>query len=173
MIALLALLLSADTPHVKESIQPVTIAPGKYRNLAIRVDRVPYRVQAEFKVLDNGPRIRALLLTAEQASAYWNKRPFRAEAVTSHEREGFIGCWLTVPGEYEFILDNRLESRLSARVELNVGYVRGVPLEQARSLPAGERHRIVALSLLLFACLAGPAGYAVMRSFRRSGGPPR
>lgn len=168
MTALLVLFLLASDPHTRESIEPVTVAAGKYRNLTIKVDRVPTRVQAEFKVLEHGPRVRALLLTAAQAVEYWHRRPFRAEAVTSYTREGFLGCWLTAPGEYEFVLDNRLEPRASARVDLNIGYVRGVPLEQSRSLPAPERRRIVALSLMLFACLAGPASFALMRVYRRS-----
>jgi len=149
-----------------ESIPPVKVAPGKWRNLPIEVDTVPLRVQANFKVLDGGPRVRALLLRREEAENYWHNRPYRAEEATSYEQDGFLGCWLTEPGSYELVIDNMFEAHAYATVELNIGYVRGTPLTQSKPLPTPTRKLVVTLSFLLFAFIAAPAGYALRRAFK-------
>ena len=150
-----------------EAIAPVRIAPGKWRNLPIQVEAVPLRVQASFKVLDGSPPVRALLLRRDEAENFWHNRNYRAEEATSYEKDGFLGCWLTEPGAYELVIDNMFEAHASATVELNIGYVNGTPPTNSRTLPPPTRKLVVTLSLLLFACIAAPASYALRRAFGR------
>ena len=167
MTGLPALLLMMAFAGDVESIPPVTVAAGKARNLPIRIDETPMRIQAAFQVLDDGPKVRAMLLRKDEAEKFLTNQRYRAESSTSYEKDGFLGHWVTEPGEYELVIDNQMEPHAAARVELNVGYLRGAQADHVQTLPPHLRKRVVWSSLLLFGLIAGPAGYSVVRAFRR------
>ena len=148
---------------------PVTLYDGdlavprsRARGIPVKIDRPTY-VHGKFDIQGAQAEVRAAFLTAADVQAYSNGRPYEMLAVTAYAASGEFRFLAMRAGEYFVLIDNRLDTRPSLDVHVVVTATEDPSLP--RTLPAGRRYAIVAVSLMLFGIVAGWSGLRIRRAW--------
>jgi hypothetical protein len=135
----------------------VSVPPAKWTAVDVNVPSNGAIVDCTFKVV-NGERVQVLLLDRQQA-----RRFHRGRAVQPLYSSGFTDGArflerIDDAGEYVLLVDNRLDARSAAQVQLRLELLQPHAMN-VRTAPPERRRAVVALSLLFFgAVLAFSAG---------------
>jgi hypothetical protein len=160
MIALILLLATS----IFEGI--VEIPAGQRRPLPIDIDPAPATVRVDFLVVEGLSGVRVDLIRDEDAG---EANP-RALATTSFVHEDQLRLRLRDAGRYRVRVDNTLEHRAPARVQLKVEVEYHPPPPEAATIPEARQRAVVVLSLLLFGMIAGWSGRRLLAAARRRSG---
>ncbi|MBC7924697.1 MAG: hypothetical protein H7039_03490 [Bryobacteraceae bacterium] len=105
-------------------------------------------VQCEFRV-QKGSKVQLAIAGREQAERLHRGRSFRALYTTGFQNEARFRYRVADAGNYVLLVDNRIEGRSSATVDVSLQLLNPGPAA-ARELPPEIRHTVVAVSLLFF-----------------------
>ncbi len=155
MLALAFLLLAASPPQVvfdEDLLVPRSLARG----IPVKVERPTY-LHGSYKTQADTAQVRALLMTAADVQAFQAGRPHDTLAVTEYARAGEFRFLVMRSGEYFVVINNWVDAQSSQPVHVRVTAAEDPSLP--RTLPAARRHAIVAISLVLFAMVAGWSGW--------------
>lgn len=146
---LLALLLSAAANRIALLDEVVTVPAAQWRALDLHLKQQGATLDCAYKVR-SGSGVRLALMSVEDARRFEQGRSHRPLASTPFQRAGRFQAAIPIPGEYRLVLDNRLEGRgpavLEVRAELTFGEALGV-----RTLSPARRAAVVAASALFLA----------------------
>ena len=104
-------------------------------------------VEGSFHVVQ-GSRVQLLITDRQQAERFHRGRSFTPLYSSGFQTQAHFQTTIRQPGEYVLLIDNRIDARGSAVVELSVREDSRHVL--ARELPPARRHAVVALSALFF-----------------------
>lgn len=116
----LALALLPQPRVVPVLDQDVRVGPMKLRTLDIEVPDARAEVRCRFQVKEGGSGVRVVLLTPPEWNKWKDGTSNRPLASTAYLRQGSLLWHAKEPGSYVLVLDNRLEGRGPATVELQV-----------------------------------------------------
>jgi hypothetical protein len=129
----------------------ISVPASQWQTVTFHVPEPGTTVEISFEVRQ-GSRVGVLLLDRRQAARFHRGRPVDPAVSTPFQNSGRIRYRLAEPGDYVLVVDNRVEQRQAALVDLRVetsGSQTGVVSE----LPPARRRTVVALSLLCFGAL--------------------
>ena len=144
MIALL-LLLASETILQHSLIQ---VPPSHWTAVQLRVAEHETTVECRFKVV-KGSRVQIYIADRGEAERFHHGRSFAPVFASGFESEGHFRTIVHEAGDYVLLLDNRIDARGGAVVEVTLEETRP-PAFQAQELPPPRRQAVVALSLLFF-----------------------
>jgi hypothetical protein len=143
-------------PLIQETVD---VPPGQWRAFDITLGQRPAVVECSFAVVSGRSGVRLALTPRPEMGRLGSGQPHRALISTGYEREG--GFRVTASkGAYSLVVDNQLEGREPARVELSVALVFSPAPSAPQVLSPRRRAVVVALSLAFF---AGVAFYAAWK----------
>lgn len=164
MIAALAL-LAALAPERAALLEEVFEVPAAgWRAVDVSLRQRPAILECRFTVVEGRSGVRVALLRREDAGRFRGGQPHRVLLSTAFERHGRLR-YAAGLGDNSLLLDNRMEGRGPAWVRLEVGLEfrrGGEPL--ARELSPARRLTVIAVSLAVFAALAGFAARRLWRA---------
>lgn len=165
--ALLLLLLASERVLLFDDVYPI---PGnRWRYVQVGLKQKPATIDCEFRVVSGGSGVRVALVSYDQLRRFRQGRSHDILATTNFERSGRLRFRPPKPGQYALIVDNRMEGRGEARVEMRVSVdFSGQAPQHAKTLPPARRWAVVAISLGLFGIVAFWAGRRLLAAFRRS-----
>lgn len=117
--------------------------------------QAPVTLECEFKVLSGGAGVRVGLVNGQGLAAMRQGRRHTTLATTSFEKSGRLRYQVMEPDEYAVILDNGLEGRGPAQVQLQVSL--DFP-GRVRQLSTARRAVVTAISLAIFLAIVIYAG---------------
>lgn len=158
----LALLILALSPPVTLYDGDLAVPRSRARGIPVKIDRPTY-VHGKFDIKEPPAEVRAAFLTAADVEAYQNGRPYEMLAATVYAASGEFRFLAMRAGEYFVLIDNRLDTRPSLAVHVAVTATEDPSLP--RTLPAGRRYAIAAISLILFGVVAGWSGLRIRRAW--------
>jgi hypothetical protein len=144
MIALL-LVLASETILQHSLIQ---VPPSHWTAVQLRVAEHETTVECRFKVV-KGSRVQIYIADREEAERFHHGRSFAPVFASGFESEGHFRTIVHEAGDYVLLLDNRIDARGGAVVEVTLEETRP-PAFHAQELPPPRRQAVVALSLLFF-----------------------
>jgi hypothetical protein len=164
-VPLLALFLVSGEVRQQTVIdETVAINPGKIRTLDLPARDGPARVLCSYIVTRGGSGVRVLLMSFDDAEAFFRGQPHRVLAGAPFGRRGAFAQVIPAEGDYRIVLDNRLEGRGPVSLHLNVALVHGaLAAGPVREAEPGRRRAAIVISLAVFFLIAGPALYALRR----------
>jgi hypothetical protein len=135
----------------------VTVPQEEWKPIDIIVSQADSTLECTYRVQEGGGAIQVLFMDRTEGGRFQQGRRFTPVAMSPHGRGGQFRTRVDKPGEYVLILDNRLETTRTARVDLKVDV--SVPTNVLVRTLAPERKRaVIAISLLVFgATVAGSA----------------
>ncbi|MGD0199563.1 MAG: hypothetical protein ABSD27_02315 [Bryobacteraceae bacterium] len=137
-------------PLIQETVE---VPPGQWRAFDITLGQQPAVVECSFAVVSGRSGVRLALMPRPEMGRLGWSRPHRGMISTGYEREG--GFRVAVPkGAYTLVVDNQLEGREPARVELSVALVFTPESSAPQVLSPRRRAVVVALSLAFFVVVA-------------------
>lgn len=173
MIAALAL-LAALAPERAALLDEVFEAPaGGWRAVDVSLRQQPATLECRFAVVAGRSGVRVALLRREDVGRFRGGRPHRVLLATGFVRQGSFR-YAAGPGDYSLLLDNRMEVRgpASVRLEVLLEFPRGAEAV-ARELSPSRRLTVIAVSLAVFAVLAGFAARRLWRLVNPDGRTPQ
>ncbi len=144
-----------------------TIPASEWRYLEFGLNKQTATVECEFRVVEGGSGVRLALVSRPELERFRSGRSHDVLATTSYLKSGRFRFAVPRPGEYAIVVDNRMEGRGPAQVDLKIYLdfsVRRTP--QAVELSEGRRRLIVLLSILVFLAIAVYAGRRILPAFR-------
>ena len=127
----------------------VSLPPSHWKVIDIPVDQPGVEIRCTFEVAEQASNIQAQLVTQRNAERFSHGQSFSALASTGFDREGTLRHVAEEPAKYFLLLDNPIEARHPTDVALKIETIKPEHV-QARTLPPGQRHFIVLLSVLFF-----------------------
>ncbi len=135
----------------------VTVPPQEWKPIDVIVSQANSTLECTYKMQESGTAVQVLLMERAEAGRFQQGRRFTAMESMPHGRDGHFRTSVEKPGEYVLILDNRLESRRAARVNVKVD-VTAPSQVLVRTLSPERKRAVIAISLLVFgATVAGSA----------------
>jgi hypothetical protein len=144
-------LLSGSLPLLEETVE---VPPGEWREVGITLRQRPAVVDCRFEVVSGRSGVRLALVPRSELERLRAQKRHRVLFTTGYSREGRFRV-PAATGDYSLVIDNRLDGREPARVELAVALLFPPDAGQPRELPAARRNTVVAVSLAFFAAVAG------------------
>ena len=145
MIPQLLFLLVSETILSHSLIQ---VPPSHWTAVQLRVAEHETTVECRFKVV-KGSQVQIFIVDQQQAQRFHRGRSFEPVFASGFQSEGHFRTIVHEAGDYVLLLDNRIDARGPAVVEVTLNETR-TPTFQARELPPARRQAVVALSLLFF-----------------------
>lgn len=166
MIALL-LVLATVTSRVPLFDDTIRVPRSQWRAITVNLRQRPATIEVKFKVTSGRSGVRVVLMTKDDVQRFREGLSHRVLAQSAFQSEGTFRHLVAHPGQYQVLLDNRLEGRGPAEVRLDVALLfHEYTSFEPRTLPDAARRNVVAVSLLLFALAGGWSGWRVWRGFR-------
>jgi hypothetical protein len=171
---LAVLLLAAATSRVLLMDEIVEVPPSGLRAVDVSLRQRPAVVECSFTVLSRTSGVRVALMTAAEARRFQHGRAHEVLRATPFQRSGSFRQPVSERGDYRIVIDNRMEGRGPARVQLHVSLVFGDGSVAApQTLSMGRRFLVVCLSLLFFVGVTVWVGRRVRLAIeRRNRGAP-
>jgi|HigsolmetaAR202D_1030399.scaffolds.fasta_scaffold07889_2 hypothetical protein len=146
----------------------VTIPKLQARSLPIHLKQKPGTVYCSFRVIEGRSGVRAAL----QRRAEDGSGKAEVVAATAYVDKGNLAVRVPSTGEYELILDNRMEGRDDADVQLAVwlAFNNPAPVE-VRYLEPEKRTLVIWLSLCFFVGTVFYSGRRLLDALRRRDEP--
>jgi hypothetical protein len=166
MIALL-LLFSTVTSTLTLFDDVIRVPRSQWRAINVNLQQRPATIQVKYKVTSGRSGVRVVIMTRDDVRRFQEGLSHRVLAQSPFQAEGNFRHLVANPGEYQVLLDNRLEGRGPAEVRLAISLLfHEFTSFEPRTLPDEVRRQVVAVSLLLFAVVAGWSGWRVWHGFR-------
>ena len=115
---------------------------------------------------------RAVLLEANQAVRYNQGKPNEPLSATPFSGKGNLRYIVDRPGEYRLAIDNGMDARGSADVQVKLTLT-PFDIGPVRTLSSGVRATTIAFSLGFLACTLGYAGVKLGPALRNRRTPPQ
>jgi hypothetical protein len=146
-------LVAASPQSLRQTLmdEVYSIPASDWRYVPVVLKQPPVTLECNFKVLSGGAGVRVGLVNAEGLAAMRQGRRHNTLATTSFEMSGKLSYEVLQPDEYAVIVDNSLDGRGAAQVQLQIALdfpARQPP--QVRLLSPGKRVAVVAISLAIF-----------------------
>src|SRR3982751_496377 len=138
MIALL-LLLASETILSHSLIQ---VPASHWTAVQLRVAEHETTVECRFRVV-KGSQVQVFIVDRHQAERFHHGRSFGPVFASGFQSEGHFRTVVHEAGDYVLLLDNRIDARGPAVVEVTLEETRK-PAFQARELPPARRQAVVA-----------------------------
>jgi len=162
MSAFALLLILLASPRVLLVDDVYTIPASEWRYLEVGLNQQTAAVECEFRVIEGGSGVRLALVSRPDLERFRAGRSHDVLATTAFLKSGRLRFAVPHPGEYAIVVDNRMEGRGSAKVDLKIYLDFGARgTQQARELPAERRRLVVTLSILVFLAVAAYAGWKI------------
>lgn len=141
----------------------LAVPRGRARGIPVKVD-VPTYIECRYEAKGPGAVVRAALMTAAEVRNYQEGKPHAWIAMTPYSATGRFRTLVMQRGDYFVLIDNRLDlsQALIVRTQVTVEEDRTLP----RYAPAARRQAVTAVSLALFALVAGWSGWRLRRTWR-------
>ena len=166
MIPLL-LLFSTVTNTLTLFDGTIRVPRSQWRAINVNLQQRPATIEVKYKVTSGRSGVRVVLMTRDDVRRFSEGLSHRALAQTPFQPEGTFRHMVANPGEYQVLIDNRLEGRGPAEVHLAVSLLfHEFTSFEPRTLPKAFRRQVVVISLLMFAVVAGWSGWRVWRGFK-------
>jgi hypothetical protein len=171
--ALLLAILPAALPGASRVVlfdEIVKIPRSQWRGLTVNLQQRPATVEVEHLVVSGGSGVRVVLMSRHDVERFRQGRSHRVLAATRYLREATLRHLITRPGEYMVLLDNRIEGRGGAMVQLKVtlAYSPQHASFEPGTLSPGRRRTVVVVSLVGFAVIGCWSGWKLWNARRRS-----
>lgn len=126
----------------------ISVPPSHWQTLNVPVPEPDTTIDISFQAM-HGSRVQLLLLDRKDAERFRRGRSVDPLMTTGFQNAGRLRYRAATQGEYVLLLDNRIEGRSPALVDLRV---ETAPARSAtvRELPPEKRRLVVTLSLLFF-----------------------
>jgi hypothetical protein len=134
----------------------LTVPRSRALGIPLKIEQ-PTHVHASFKTLMEGAQVRAVLMAAAEVQAFQEGLPHSMVAATAYGAEGEFRSLVMRPGDYFVLIDNRRDDNPSQAVHARVTTAEDPSLPY--KLPPVRRRAVVAISLVLFAAVAGWSGW--------------
>jgi hypothetical protein len=129
-------------------------------------------VECRFHVAGEHPGVKALLMTSADAVRFRAGKAHSILASTGYQQEGRFRVAVSELGDYEVVLDNRLEGRRTAQVRVKVSLTFSPePAVVARYATPERKAFAIALSVIFFLGISAYAGRKIRASFNDRGNP--
>ena len=139
----------------------IDVPRSRARGIPVKIAHPTY-VYGKYETRVDRAQVRAALLTAADVQAFQEGKPHEPLADTDYAGSGEFRVLVMRPGDYFVLIDNRHEERASLAVHALVTGVEDPTLP--RTLPASRRYAVTAISLTLFAVVAGWSGWRLRRT---------
>jgi hypothetical protein len=160
--------MAAITSAVPLYDDTVRVPRSQWRAVSVSLQQRPATIVVNYKVTAGKSGVRVVLMTREDVRRFRDGLSHRVLAQSAFLSEGSFRHMVTRPGEYQVLLDNRLEGRGPAEVRLSVSLLfHEYTSFEPRTLPERTKRQVVVLSLLLFTAAGGCSGWLVWRGFGR------
>ena len=143
----------------------LTVPRSRARGIPVPIQRPTY-LHGKYEVRTTGARVRVTLLTADAVRAFQEGQAYEMLAATPYGGTGELRFLVMRPGDYFMLVDNRLDERTSLTVHAVVTGAEDPSLPG--TLPVSRRRWIAAISLALFAAVAGWSGRRLQRAWSSS-----
>lgn len=140
----------------------MAVPRSRARGIPVKVEKPTY-IHFKFDTQAPQAEVRAALLSAADVRAFQQGEPYEILAATPYAGSGEARLLVMRPGDYFVLIDNRHDARPSLNVHAVVTGREDPSLPG--TLPASRRYWITALSLTLFAAVAGWSGLRIGRSW--------
>lgn len=141
----------------------LTVPRSRARGIPVRIERPTY-LHGKYEVRTAGAhQVRVALMTADGVRAFQEGRPYEMLAATNYGAAGEFRSLVMRPGDYFVLVDNRLDEQPSLAVHAVVTAAEDPSLPG--TLPASRRRWVAAISLTLFAGVAGWSGRRIQRAW--------
>jgi hypothetical protein len=127
----------------------VSVPPSGWKAIEVKIDRNHTAVQCSFHVKTKGTKVQAWLMDRSQAERFNRGWSVKALYFTGFEESMRFRVMAPDAGDYVLMLDNRLEGRWPAEVELRIELSNPQNVN-VRELAPDRRRMVVALSLIVF-----------------------
>ena len=152
--------------------EEVRVSPSRVRPLEFDLTRSA-RVFCKFRVVEGLSGVRAVLLKRDDVRLWLTGRAHSFLASTDYAESGGFTFLLQEPGGYAIVLDNRLEGRAAAVVQLQVTLLYGQAAAGPVQTPDPFRSRLLVWgSILLFVVGAAYSGWKLRFTLARRSEPP-
>ncbi|MCZ2152209.1 MAG: hypothetical protein LC126_31080 [Bryobacterales bacterium] len=155
---LLALLLAAAGPGPVRFERIVRVPAADFEALPLAVKNRPATVELEYEMRKGGAGVRIAVMPESEVSRFRAGRDPEEIASSSFEKSGRLKCYVATPGDYVVVVDNRLEPKAQATVDVRGVVTYDSEPKEARYLPRGRRVVVITLSLGFFFAVAWFAG---------------
>ena len=172
MIALL-LLLAAATERVTLFDDVIKVPRSQWRAIRLDLQQRPATIEVSHEVLRGRSAVRVVLMTSEEVERFSRGESHRVLAASPFSEKGNFHYAVTSPGNYQVLLDNRLEGRGASEVKVKVAVAFDDRLSFApRELPEETQRRVVLWSLGGFAAVCSVCAWALLSAVRSRRTPP-
>ena len=167
MIALLLLLAAAPSEKVTLFDDVIKVPRSQWRAIRLDLQQRPATIEVAHEVLRGRSAVRVVLMTSEDVNRFGRGESHRVLAASPFTEKGNFRYSVTLPGNYQVLLDNRLEGRGASEVKVKVDVAFDDRLSFApRELPAETRRRVVIWSLSAFAAICTVCGWVLLSAVR-------
>jgi hypothetical protein len=144
-----------------------SIPAADWRYVPVVLKQPPVTLECEFKVLSTGAGVRVGLVNAQGLAAMRQGRHYNTLASTSVEKSGTLRHEVLEPDEYAVIVDNSLDGRDAAQVQVRVSLdFRSRQTAQVRQLSRAKRITVITISLVVFLGIVTYAGKRLQAAWR-------
>lgn len=148
---------SLDVPRARARGVPVTVSAPTY-------------IECRYETKGVNAAVRSALMTAADVENFQAGKPYTILAATPYGATGHFRTLLMQRGDYYVLIDNRLDLSQAVKVRVAVTAAQDPSLPHTAS--AARRHAVTAISLGLFALVAGWSGLRIRRAWTATS-PPR
>jgi hypothetical protein len=146
----------------------VTIPASQIRSVELALHQRPAVVECTFHVAGDHPGVRAILMSSTDADRFRHEKAHTVLAATGYQQEGDLKVAVSNLGDYEIVLDNRLEGRRTAQVRLKISLLfQPEPAVVVRYPDKSRQALAIGGSFLLFAGIAAFAGRKIHAAINR------
>jgi hypothetical protein len=117
---LIALVLAAITGRTELLNETIEVPRSQWRAMRVELRDKPATVEVNFRVSSGRSGVRVVILTDAELKRFEKGERHEVLAQTDFASEGTFRYLVGNPGDYRILLDNRLEGREPAKVELRV-----------------------------------------------------
>ena len=139
----------------------LSVPPSHWRAIDLKVPSNGTTVDVDFEVTE-GSRVQILILTRAQAERFHRGRSYQHIVSTGFEKSGRLRYRLADQGQYVLMVDNRIETRTPALVQLRVELTNPYRAD-VRELSPVRRRVVVTLSLLFFGAVVAFSAWRFLR----------
>jgi len=173
MTAFLLIFLAAAVERTTLFDGDITIPRSQWRSIRLDLRQRAATIEVAHNVARGESAVRVVLMTSEDVDRFSRGESHRVLAASPFSRTASFRYAVTTPGQYQVLLDNRLEGRGSSTVHVKVGVAFDDRLSFApRELPAETRRRVVFWSLSGFAAVCGISAWLLVSAARSRRTPP-
>lgn len=173
MIPLLLLLFATNVEKVVLFDDVIKVPRSQWRAIQLDLRQRPATIEVSHEVSEGKSAVRVVLMSSEDVERFNRGQSHRILAASAFTEKGTFRYSVVAPGNYQVLLDNRLEGRGASEVKVKVAVVFDDRLSfTPRELPESTRRKVVALSLGGFGAVSLICCWALLNATRSRRTPP-